>query len=82
MQYHSRLVNIQVSCNELVYCNALRDSLYRCMQDACYERSGGHIHKRTDRGKRSSCIQDRLHDQDTTKEITNWLIKISHTGEE
>lgn len=31
MQYHSWLVNIQVSCNELVYCNALRDSLYRCM---------------------------------------------------
>jgi hypothetical protein len=44
---------------------------------------GGHIHRRTGRGKKSNCIQDKLHEQDATKGINfiaNWLINISHTG--
>jgi len=46
---------------------------------------GGHIHKRTGRGKRSNCVQDKLHEEDITKGIkiiANWLIKFSHTDEE
>ncbi|EXX66497.1 hypothetical protein RirG_123240 [Rhizophagus irregularis DAOM 197198w] len=93
---HSWLVNgrnVQVPCNGLVYCNALKETFLseqslkinkpRCICCSCYERLGGHIHKRTGRGKKSNC--DRLHEQDVTKGINfiaNWLIKISYTDED
>lgn len=77
----------------MVYCNALKETFLseqslkinkpRCICCSCYERLGGHIHKRTGRGKKSNC--DRLHEQDVTKGINfiaNWLIKISHTDED
>ena len=37
------------------------------------------------RGKKSNCIQEKLHEKDITKGIkiiANWLIKISNTDEE
>ena len=93
---HSWLVNgrnIQIPCNGLVYCSALRETFIsehslktkkpRCICCTCYEQLGGHIHKRTGRGKKSNC--DKLHEQDATKGINfiaNWLIKISHIGED
>ncbi len=96
---HSWLINgqnIQVPCNGVIHCNALRNSFIsrpafnkikkpRFICCACYEQLGGHVHKRTGRGKKSNCIQDKLHEKDTTKGIkiiANWLIKISHIDEE
>ncbi|POG71941.1 hypothetical protein GLOIN_2v1793246 [Rhizophagus irregularis DAOM 181602=DAOM 197198] len=96
---HSWLINernIQVPCNGAIHCNALRNSFIskpafnetkkpRFVCCACYERLGGHIHKRTGRGKRSNCVQDKLHEEDITKGIkliANWLNKFSHTDEE
>jgi len=96
---HSWLINgqnIQVPCNGVIHCNALRNSFIsrpafnkikkpRFICCACYEQLGGHVYKRTGRGKKSNCIQDKLHEKDTTKGIkiiANWLIKISHIDEE
>src|SRR4051794_16159933 len=81
----------------MAYCNALKNSLIskltytdkirrpRFFCCTCYERLGEHIHKRTGRGKKSNCIQDKLHEKDTAKGIkiiANWLIKISYTEKE
>ncbi|GES98166.1 hypothetical protein GLOIN_2v1793246 [Rhizophagus clarus] len=96
---HSWLINgrnIQVPCNGLMHCNALKDSFIskcafeeikkpRCICCSCYEQLGGHIHKRAGRGKKSNCVHDKLHEQDTSKGIefiANWLKKISHTSDE
>ncbi|UZN98899.1 uncharacterized protein OCT59_000184 [Rhizophagus irregularis] len=76
---HSWLINernIQVPCNGAIHCNALRNSFIskpafnetkkpRFVCCACYERLGGHIHKRTGR------------DEETKKEdILRSLVKV------
>ncbi|PKK73295.1 hypothetical protein RhiirC2_776200 [Rhizophagus irregularis] len=63
--------------------NEMNKSRFICC--ACYERLGRYIHKRTGRGKKSNCVQDKLHEEDITKGIkiiANWFIKFSHTDEE
>ncbi|RHZ90204.1 hypothetical protein Glove_4g19 [Diversispora epigaea] len=77
--------NIQIPCNGLVRCNALKEfsttsvtlckcafneiEQSRCICCICYERLSEHIHVRTGRGHQSNCIHDGLHKQDITEGI-------------
>ncbi|RHZ77073.1 hypothetical protein Glove_186g3 [Diversispora epigaea] len=71
---------IQVPCNGLTYCNALRNYSTLCQQ------LGGHIHKRSGRGpKRKDCIQENLHNNDVSEGlefIAQWLNTIAKMDDE
>ncbi|RHZ47551.1 hypothetical protein Glove_578g26 [Diversispora epigaea] len=98
---HSWVLNsrrIQVPCNGLTYCNALRNysTLCQCVYDnikkprciccICYEELGGHIHKRSGRGpKRKDCIQENLHNNNVSEGlefIVQWLNMIAKIDNE
>ena len=87
--------NIQVPCIGQYSCEVLRACPPLCRRafddikqqqyicTSCYENLGGHIHHRPGRGKKgTTCINEKLHADDTTKGLEclgNWLICVART---
>ena len=63
----------------------INDRHVRYVCTKCFEKHGGHLHKRVGPGKSQTCIDNQLHVEDTNRILrlfSSWLFNLSHSQNE